>query len=1298
MQWAVRSAHFNLLFSYLRIYHSSRTFGFASADGSLAAVSTSGPPRAAEIETRLLHPGPWFLLASFCQPLLQRERELAEAATWLGIDELDLGAEALPSSEDATGRWLQVLERCAAQLGSNVEVRELLALTRALGRQADTADEKEKHVAINELWEDMAAELVQVLGNDARKHASSASTLRGRRWGNLRRKLANALARMIEQAIRSNLLPRDTRDLQTFDHEHYSAIFNALTDPSAGGLAVVSAPPGSGKSELVLAYARVAAKRYDHIFWLRATNRLQLEHDFLEMARILVREPGGRAALRRKAFEKLENSKRWLMIFNSVTDPGVLLPYLPWNPDGHKLCTYWADTRVPEAKATSDDAWSRYHNIVPVDYALLAPLTPPEAEAFLAKQLPNAEREELAELTELVHPSRLATVLAAKWLGYDKHTASVRDYIAAWRRLGDPARATQDERRGYRAAMLTFRGLSDPSRWTAEPNETAPREAAAAELLQRVEPYGAGTFPDEFLDDPAWAGGTGPLDDRRLVVLDALGLADRADGMPHARYFTVNPIVLSVVRDELEREPGLRADNLTIAARSLLHLLQKHTAGTSRPTLFELLPHAEYLAGQVAPKREEQATADPGDAPTYPLLAIEFLAHAAAIHLSLSRLRGAAGPLHRIREIAVEYRDELRAELAATTQIWHAHHPMRELSKAPDEYSFERPIRRVTELMLRMRLDGSPSVAEAVFTALDSVLDRVLPDNLATAADADSKHLSYREEKAHLYFQGALACRYMDNVEDATAAVARARELWERLDDEQGCNSARCVEGLLQRDVGALTDARDHAEAALRKQRDLARAGTSSPEGDRRALIELARMLSLLGAISREQGRWHDAAEQTGEAATTWSRVRELALGAPVESGSLLSGPRALTEPSGRSGLEINELSACSTHVLVRALLGDVAKAEHDALKLWRRAQAIYPRGHRKASVILADTGEVMRLVGEVRQAREFHVQALEMSEQRFAPDHRITTRIRRACAASLLDAGDPATAFSHLECILDSPIRGTIGHILARARAWTTLGRLLIEISLSDDAAKELPQLDLADRALGYAQRLLDRMTGQEHHHPDVATCLLGRAEVAIRRGSPAAVGFAQEAHDLVKDRFSVTGVPLLTPRARLVRAQAATHPEVDVAELKREAAALAEEIAAPDAICTPADRLEIALAAIAAEWADRPTIGIEAIDVDDARREEKLYDDARVRLEAAIKPLAKQLEGESHQLVARSYAELTRLAHRVGSPRQRARNDRERDRAQPAFSVGHEQLRALDEKVRDELELIAFEAAIAA
>ena len=173
----------------------------------------------------------------------------------------------------------------------------------------------------------------------------------------------------------------------------------------------------------------------------------------------------------------------------------------------------------------------------------------------------------------------------------------------------------------------------------------------------------------------------------------------------------------------------------------------------------------------------------------------------------------------------------------------------------------------------------------------------------------------------------------------------------------------------------------------------------------------------------------------------------------------------------------------------------------------------------------------------------------------------------------------------------------------------------------------------------------------------------------MAIRRGRTEAIELAEEACALAATQSSESDLPMVLPRARLVRARALARlggdEQVDVDELARQAAAL-PRLAGGEGrlvVYAPADRLEVALAANDADLA----VATARAPFDN----DELYRRARRRIEEALTPLARLLADEEHQLIARGYAELASLAQRISGSHRRARNERERDRFRPALEI---------------------------
>jgi tetratricopeptide (TPR) repeat protein len=1201
-----------------------------------------------EVESQLFRPGPHYVLGAFSEPSFVRDPKLREAGQWLGLtDALDGAGLGQAARESATDQWLALLRWCEGELGSDVQVRELRALTQALDARARAADAAGTSVSIDQLWEDTSSMLSASGGDmaddgrldDADGRGTSAATLRGRRWGDLRTQLSHVLAALLDRAseMNLNLIPREPRRPSTFDGTaHYGAIREALVSGSQGGLAVLAAPPGSGKSELALSYARYMSDYYDHIFWLRADDSFRLQQDYLVMARMLAGRSGTPSDLRREALRVLETSNRWLIIYDAVIDPALLLRYLPLNPEGHGLCTYWP--RNP----TIDAHWADYLDVElkvtgPAEGkplllgsrngsgALLQPLSASQAATFLqgaaAGGLPQArDRKEIAKL---VARSRLAAVLAASWFRLTGAPAST--YVNLWEAAGEHGQAVD-----FRAALILLWELSGERsfRPPVDP-EIEELDLAAVELLGRLVPFGEGGLPEVVLDHPTWTPST-RIDDPRLVRLAELGLVDRSDGFPHIRYFEVHRVARAAVRSLGDfKKHG--EENLASAARTVLHEMEKLPPGRPLDSDFDLLPHAEELA--------DRELSDQGPEGRRivcrPLVAIELRVRAAMFHQRLRRVRAAEARLRLMEQAFEGFPDRIRATLRDTDEAWGI--------ESHTDFQFDIPIKRMAALMASLRQAEYPDAALRLY----DLLEKELLDDDDDEIDAAGK--------AQVFYEGALVLRDLDEIDRAEEASSHAMQLWDAL-DERWWIAARAVVASLEIDRGELASARRLAEETLDARAGLLdRATTQDQIGQGSA--DVARSYLSLGRIAFHQGRIPEAETLFQAAEKSWTKALT----------AVPSLPR------------ISRVSARSNLALMRALRGHLPDAEQDALQAWREANAIYVTEHRGKITIVGNAARVLRLAGRTVAASDAHLQALEMCERFWGTNHRYTVEVRREYAESLLDRGQPEAAFVHLCYALDAS-RGDyrLGKILARARAWTVLGRLLIDNALSAgpiEVPTDATMLDLGRQALEHAITLFgDAGSDPEHRHPELVTCRLGLAEFHIRRRDGRAVEAAQSAYDLVCNEFAQTGLPTVRPLAKLVRARvlAVGNEEglEELKELERTVKQLSDHESPLYGAYTPADRLEIALAQI-----DIDRAILASTNGGGAHTTRDLYKTARATIDRALAPLRSQIGDEPHQLVGRGYAELALLAHRLIGPRQRARNERERDRTRPPFNFAERQ-----------------------
>lgn len=1229
---------------------------------------------ATEIETHLFRPGPHYLLSAFVRPAPAREHQLVDAASWLGLDEALANASLDASTPgDATSAWLGLLGWCRTRLPSVSEQRELEALLLAVEGTAEQADaldsagrgpSRDGRVTLDDLWVSMGSELDRLARRHGGQGAPDKATLRGRRWGHLRGRLAETLESLL--ASERQLLPRKPRPVSTFEDADYERIVRQLTNPGNGGLAVIDGRRGSGKGELALSYAYHEAERYDHVFWMRAGDRIQLEQDFLAMARHLSRRDGGRDELRREAFRVLEESDRWLIVFDAVSDPALLLPYLPWNPRGHKLCTSRLRDPAPvsdddKASGTDEDPWSRYFSVVVSAQGdgggdgrppgLLQPLVPDRAADYL-RQVLDYERAvdtALAKVAGRVCSSRLAIVLAGSWL---IHTgAPLADFITRWDELErlpvaelDGRELSDDERAGLRAALMLLdeltagaprdaklkggrgRARAAPHWRTQVDEQTAQLEAGTLELLKRLEPYETTNFPLDILDDVDFVSTRPDFEDRRLTLLVELGLANRSR-MPRNEYFEVNPLVLDAVRAQIgARTPADIPDAIiAVSSRTLLHRVQRAAEPEHSRQLIDLLPHAAALARREAPIDKDP----PARRPPRPLVAVELHGRAAIGHLSLARVRNADAHIRSIEKVARLYENEMRATLAAADERWNIpEHP---------EYHFEAPLTRMWKLVQALRRAGYATGSARLYRQLAKLL--IGDDDLGV------------DEKARLLFEGALALHDAGDVDGARTADEAALKLWHGRDERWEAAAIGQL-AVLMLDDGDLAEARKLAEAAHRIRERLL--GTSDPTTARE---ELGRSFYQLGRIADHQGRIKEAEHFLDEAVGAWAGLTH-----------------------------INTFAARANRALIRAGLGEQESAERDVLRALHDARGTYPNDHRNKTMVMSDAAQVLRLGGQVAAARDMHVEALATAEHLWSADHRITAGIRRACAASLLDAGRTESAFLQLARVLGAQTDGRSERAtVARARTWTVLSRLLVETASTYGRGQTAHRtlLDLGRRGFQLAQQLfVSVVPGGEPRYPETAVCLLGLAEVGIAHGDPAAQSETRAAIALVEGHLSTSTISHVLPRARHVRARALAAPP--------DSAALAEELAAEvsrldklakkhgDALATPG-HLEVALASIAVDRLKRSKSG----PIDNLAGQ-KIYRRARERIDESLASLRKQIPDDPHQLISSAYAELAELAERVVGPRQRARSERERDRFRPVFDIERHQF-DVDRLLRD-------------
>lgn len=1236
-------------------------------------------PDAPSIEAQLFKPSPRYLLALFCHPSLARARGLQEAADWFGLDSALLRLD--PSSNLHTAideRWLELLEMCNPRLPSEADRHELDALLGAMREMSSRADDGPRLANLEALWTAMSGALRAKAGpSRAGKYdGMNPATLRGRKWHALRAELARALADVVAHVSPSSLLPRQPRKPVMFNEASYSELGKALRRESRGsGLVVLTGRPGSGRAEFALNYAH--AKRddrsYDQVFVLRASDQLRLERDFLTMARILAPGAQGRAELRREALRHLETSNRWLVVFMSVNDPVILLPFLPWTTSGHVLCTI-------DARATSElaaaELWLRHFNVEPLDLATVgADLDGTTAVQTLAKALPPTLRDDLrlVQIAERVSDSRYAMALVVGWLEHTAlsdssdpalvaaHASAQLDgYLAAWENalayLGASGE-TKDIRAhppAVPAALVVLMELYHPRLagdkpkarhaslgWRSRKAVAKPAlEYDALLLVARIEPFiGEGltgsSLQAVLLDDAAYETAD-RIDDERLALLDRLALVERATGVATGKYFDVNAAVLTAVR-ELNRHVTLETTALAIASRTMIKVLPDSVVDGALPDLaFEMLPHVEALAHREASAaRWHGRDSEPNGAapPKRPIVAIELYARAALCYLTRGRTRTAGT---RIADMMRVF-DYLAENPVQDLEDWEGLENDKH-SRLPLP-----PAARMARLVRALRTSGFPEPAARICGGLEELA-------MERGAFADVP-----ADVARLRFEGAMALHDLNRIGQARARVEAAKEAWLELGDRRRYDMALNFEAELDFDEGDFKSARAAAERA-REGRER-RLSSAQRYALARPIAEVARSNFMLGRIAYVDGELGLARELFKRSVDGWGDALEC----------------AAHEASGPRFSNINLVTARSYHALMLALLGDVPAAVGEAEAV-RRELKQTPHTASTAIAILSNVAQTLRVAGRVNEAAGLHAQALGAARSTWLGGNDIEPPIvrvvRRKSAESQIDAGRPSDALHELLDLVDTPGQPqSVGRVLADARVWTTFGRLLIENAVSAPpivTSSDSAFLTLARKALEHARSLFLEVSDDSHVNPGMVGCLLGLSEIAIRRRSAEdatmAEKLAQAALELAQAQYPPGAPPLATPEARLIRARAiaaADQPE-RIAELRAEVDGLAARTVS---VYSHVDRFEVALAQVevrACEWDGTEAVAREILDI------------AHKFFFAALEPLYEAIgAAQPHQLVARTYAELAALAERFGQARHRGRNERECARLRPRLDI---------------------------
>jgi len=128
-----------------------------------------------------------------------------------------------------------------------------------------------------------------------------------------------------------NFIGRDEY-LDNLNSNLNSGVYSALTQ-AAHGLG------GVGKTQLANEYAHDHIEDYDVVWWIRSEKMASLKADLLELASRAGFPYRNEDELLRNVLEWLENTDRWLLVFDNAEHPSAIENYLPRSNKGHIIIT-----------------------------------------------------------------------------------------------------------------------------------------------------------------------------------------------------------------------------------------------------------------------------------------------------------------------------------------------------------------------------------------------------------------------------------------------------------------------------------------------------------------------------------------------------------------------------------------------------------------------------------------------------------------------------------------------------------------------------------------------------------------------------------------------------------------------------------------------------------------------------------------------------------------------------------------------------------------------------------------------
>jgi tetratricopeptide (TPR) repeat protein len=587
---------------------------------------------------------------------------------------------------------------------------------------------------------------------------------------------------------------------------------------------------GVGKTQLAIEYAYRYASEYHVVWWVRAEEPATLAADYALLAEELdlpEREQPDQSVVVAAVRHWFQQNQGWLLIFDNVPEPPLVVPYLPHAGDGNVLIT----SRYP--------AWRAVAHAITVEV-----LGRDEAVTFLLKRTDQADVVAARALAEGTGDLPLALEQAASYI------ESTGRSLAGYLRLFESRQQDLLQRGGristdYPATVATTWELA-----FQEVSTTSPVGAALMQLCAFLAPdnitrvvlsSGADHLPQPLADAFADA----LVFDEAVEAVLRYSLIGASDGV-----LSMHRLVQAVVRDRL------RANKRRAWAQAAVQLVNASFPSVevqTWPICAQLLPHA-----------------------------LAATAHADTLQIAdeaMGRLLNQVGFYLRERAQLTAARDALERSLAIREKVLRPDHPdiaqtlnnlgsllrdqgdlmgarskydralaIREKVLGPIDPSTAQSLNNLGHLMqLQGDLTGARPHLERALAIREEVLG---PDHPTTAISLNTLgfllHTQANFDRALPYYERALAIREKALGPNHPSTAQSLNNL-----------------GLLLQNQGNLSGARPYYERALAIREKML-----GPNH-----IDTATSLNNLGTLLEDFGELADARRYLERALTIWEKV-----------------------------------------------------------------------------------------------------------------------------------------------------------------------------------------------------------------------------------------------------------------------------------------------------------------------------------------------------------------------------------------------------------------------------------------